>query len=242
MPTSAPVVASESQQRWADEPYPDYVAEVNRSIAFSGVEQDFFTLGKARRLLEILRRRGFDPHSTRLLDIGCGVGLIHKHLVSKLGVINGVDVAKDALDLAARDNPGVSYEAYEGERLPVKDNAYDAAMTICVMHHVPPNQWGAFVADALRVLRPGGLFVVFEHNPWNPLTRLAVARCPFDFDAVLLSPSKLQGLLSGAGFSEVSREFVFFAPFKGEAVAAVEAKLRWLPLGAQYAAIGRKPF
>jgi SAM-dependent methyltransferase len=238
---SASAVAPETQERWAGEPYPDYVAQVNRSIAFSGVNQDFFTLGKARHLVEVLRRRGFDPLSTRLLDIGCGVGLIHKHLTAMLGTIHGIDVALDALHAAQLANPGATYEAYDGRRLPVADGSFDAAMTICVMHHVPPKQWLDFVADALRALKPGGLFVVFEHNPWNPLTRLAVARCPFDFDAVLLSPPKLAGLMREAGFAEVAREFLFFTPFKGEGVVAAEARLRWLPLGAQYAAVGHKP-
>ena len=53
--------AAESDLRWAAEPYPDYVAEVNKSIAFSGVEQSFFTQGKAKRMLEALRRRGETP-------------------------------------------------------------------------------------------------------------------------------------------------------------------------------------
>ena len=37
-----------------------------------------------------------------------------------------------------------------------------------------------------RVVRPGGLLCIIEHNPFNPLTRLAVVRCEFDRDAVLL--------------------------------------------------------
>ncbi|HLW89703.1 MAG TPA: methyltransferase domain-containing protein [Roseiarcus sp.] len=229
-----------SDARWARDPYPDYVAEVNRSIAFSGAKQDFFIAGKAKRLIDLLRRRGQDPAATRLLDIGCGVGLLHPPLMSELAAVVGVDVAADALASARAANPGVRYEAYDGAHLPFENEAFDAAVAICVMHHVPPTQWEAFVAEAFRIVRPGGLFMVFEHNPWNPLTRLAVARCAFDYDAVLLSPLRLAGLLRHGGFKDVGREFMFFTPFSAAPVQKAEQSLRWCPVGAQYVAFGRR--
>jgi len=226
--------------RWAREPYPDYTAEVNRSIAFSGAEQGFFTIGKARRLLNLLRRHGQNLAQTRLLDIGCGIGLIHPHLAPSIGDITGVDVSAEALEIARTANPTARYQAYDGQRLPFPDHAFDAATAICVMHHVPPPHWQAFVAETLRILRPGGLFAIFEHNPWNPLTRLAVSRCAFDFDAVLLSPLRLVRLLRQARFDQVGREFLFFSPFSAASIQAAEYRLRWCPIGAQYVAYGQK--
>ena len=58
----------------------------------------------------------------------------------------------------------------------------------CIMSR---RQLAGFVADMVRVTRPGGLVCVIEHNPLNPLTRLAVNRCPFDADAVLLRSGQL---------------------------------------------------
>jgi SAM-dependent methyltransferase len=226
--------------RWARDPYPDYVAEVNRSIAFSGAEQDFFIAGKARRLIDLLNRRGLNPADTRLLDIGCGVGLLHPRLAPDLASIVGVDVSAEALARARAANPDVRYESYDGDRLPFENDAFDAAVAMCVMHHVPPARWITFIAEAFRVVRPGGLLTVFEHNPWNPLTRLAVARCAFDFDAVLLSASRLTGLLTRGGFEEVGREFMFFTPFSAAPFQWAEQSLRWCPAGAQYVAFGRR--
>jgi SAM-dependent methyltransferase len=231
--------AADSSKRWADNPYPNYVAEVNASIAFSGADQSFFTEGKAVRLLDVLRRRGLEPSRTSLLDIGCGVGLIHPFLVDSLARIDGVDIAEDALWNAAKQNPRVHYRAYDGSTLPCANGSFDAATTICVMHHVPPARWRAFLAESLRALRPGGVMMVFEHNPYNPLTRLAVARCAFDFDAVLLKPGRLQALMREVGFVDVGREFLFFTPFR--ALQGAESALRPLPFGAQYVAIGAKP-
>jgi SAM-dependent methyltransferase len=234
-------VATVDPARWAHDPYPDYVAEVNRSIAFSGAEQDFFTIGKARRVLDLLRRLGETPAEMSLLDIGCGVGLIHRHLASSFRTITGVDVAGEALAAAQAGNPSIRYHRYDGRRLPCADRAFDAAIAICVMHHVPPAQWRDFVAEAWRALRPGGVLMIFEHNPWNPLTRWAVARCAFDFDAVLLNPPRLAKLLREGGFQDIRREFLFFTPFSAAPIQSGEHYLRWCPAGAQYVAYGRRP-
>jgi ubiquinone/menaquinone biosynthesis C-methylase UbiE len=114
---------------------------VNRSIAFAGVEQSFFIRGKARRMLKILRRRGQQPGAMNLIDIGCGVGLLHPFVASEFREVVGVDVARDALDAARRVNPQVHYLAYDGRRLPVASESFDAASAICVQHHVPPERW-----------------------------------------------------------------------------------------------------
>ena len=100
--------------------------------------------------------------------------------------MTGIDVSERSVDYARRHNPGVRYDTYPGGRLPYDDNAFDVAFTSCVMHHVPVPQWGEFVGEMNRVIRPGGIAVVFEHNPWNPVTSRIVSTCPIDADAVLL--------------------------------------------------------
>ena len=70
------------------------------------------------------------------------------------------------------------------------------------MHHVPPPQWTRFVAEMFRVIRTGGLALVFEHNPYNPATQYIVKTCDIDKDAVLLRPGKLRGMFVDAGFGK----------------------------------------
>jgi Methylase involved in ubiquinone/menaquinone biosynthesis len=227
--------------RWAKEDYPDYRREVDGAIGFSGLGVDYFLQGKADSAIALLDRHAGGAASAACLDIGCGIGAMHPSLVGRVARLSGVDVSGDAIQSARDANPSVEYLAYDGGRLPYADVTFDMAITVCVMHHVPPADWPRFVAEAWRVIRPGGLFAVFEHNPVNPLTRLAVMRCPFDHDAVLLSPATVTQLLERQGFVPVERNFLFFVPLKFDWVKPIDQALSWLPLGAQYVICGRKP-
>ena len=81
----------------------------------------------------------------------------------------------------------------------------------------------------------------FEHNPYNPVTRRIVSNCPYDEDAVLLKPSELRTLLSGAGLSVQRQAYCLFVPPRFGRLAACEAALGWLPLGGQYWIEARRP-
>ena len=56
-----------------------------------------------------------------------------------------------------------------------------------VFHHVPPAQRPAVVRLVRDSLEPGGLFALWDNNPWNPGARLVMRRIPFDRGAVMLS-------------------------------------------------------
>lgn len=215
-----------------------YDDAVNRSLAFLGAKVDYFTKVKAAYLLDLLGGHFGQTAGLNLLDVGCGVGNYHALVGGHIGSLAGTDLSAACLAEAATRNPGVAYQPYDGARLPYADNQFDAAVTICVMHHVPPAQWPAFAAEMKRVVRPGGLAIVFEHNPFNPLTRRVVNNCEFDADAVLLRPRQTRRLLAGAGFGEVRSRSILSIPSFGKVTRALDLTLGHLPLGAQYFAMG----
>lgn len=216
----------------------EYEEIVERSIDFSGLKHDFFMEAKANLLHRIARTRFPDRENLELLDVGCGVGRLHPHLQGQFTSISGCDVSEKSIDRARRDNAFASYVVSTEQALPYESARFDIALTVCVMHHVPPAHWVAFLREMRRVLRPGGIAVVIEHNPFNPLTRLAVARCPFDADAVLLTPGRSRKLLREAGFGRLETQNFLFLPTAAPLARRFEQALGWLPLGAQYAAIG----
>jgi SAM-dependent methyltransferase len=211
-----------------------YDAAVNDSLAFLGVQVDYFTRVKAAYLLDILTDHFGASGDLSLLDIGCGIGNFHPLIGGKLKALSGADISAACLAQAAERNPHVAYSHYDGIRLPYDDGQFDAAMTVCVMHHVPPEAWPGFAAEMKRVVKPGGLAVVFEHNPLNPLTRRVVSNCEFDEDAVLLSQRQTRGLLAGAGFTDLRSRSILSVPSAGRLSRRIDLALGRLSLGAQY--------
>ena len=214
-----------------------YADVVQRSIAFSGLKHDLFLRAKARVLSGLFRTQ-FGLERPALLDVGCGIGALHEHLGPIVGRLAGCDPSAESLAAARRRDDAVDLRQQAGETLPWPEASFDAALAVCVFHHVPPAGREALVADMRRVTRPGGLVILIEHNPWNPLTRLAVARCPFDHDAVLLGAREGRALLRRGGLREVRSRHFLVLPSAGRWAGAVERPLERLPVGAQYAVSG----
>ncbi|MDQ1433843.1 MAG: hypothetical protein QOF59_659, partial [Actinomycetota bacterium] len=149
----------------------DYRDAVAKSISFAGREQDYFARRKADYLTELTDRLVGKPADMAVLDIGCGVGVVEAFLVPTFRQVHGVDVAGEAVAHAASDHPRANFSVHDGSVLPFADDTFDVAFAACVLHHIDRAERAAFVAEMQRVIRPGGIGVVFEHNLLNPLTR-----------------------------------------------------------------------
>lgn len=75
-----------------------------------------------------------------------------------------MDISQLSIDSASETNPSVHYQVYDGKVLPFSDAAFDLTFAINVMHHVPPDAWHGFMKEMSRVVRKGGLGVVFEQT------------------------------------------------------------------------------
>ena len=186
-------------------------------------------------LTELAERRIGPPGDLEVLDVGCGPGETDGHLHGAFSALSGVDVSDSLVAEARRRNPWAAYSSYSaGEPLPYPDDAFDFSFAICVFHHVPAARRRDLAAEMTRVTRPGGTVAIFEHNPWNPLTRKAVRNCSFDEDAVLIRRREAASLLAEAGLGAAESAYIVFFPRGGRRLAAVERRLGKLPLGAQY--------
>ncbi len=218
--------------RFADE----YTATHAGNIRLSGEDPDYF----ARYKIEEVRRRwdgeGRDEPSAAL-DFGTGIGNSLPHLARLFpeAEVTGVDVSQRSLQVAAHRFPGVAHLlAYDGSAIPLPDASFDLIFSACVFHHIDGAEHGAIFRELHRLLRPGGLMVVFEHNPMNPATRYIVATCPFDENAVLLPAPALKRSQAAAGFQKVDVAYTGFFPGPLRALRFLERFMTALPLGAQY--------
>jgi hypothetical protein len=85
-----------------------------------------------------------------------------------------------------------------------------------------------------KILSPGGRIIIFEHNPFNPMTRHMVSTCEFDVDAELITKANLIKLLRDCGYKISKSGFCLFFPGFLSFLRPIEKYLAWLFLGGQY--------
>jgi 2-polyprenyl-6-hydroxyphenyl methylase/3-demethylubiquinone-9 3-methyltransferase len=93
-----------------------------------------------------------------LVDLGCGAGLLAPHIRGYRHL--GVDLVVSALDQAAAH--GVEVLRADVTRLPLRSGCADVVCAGEILEHVP--DLPAAVAEACRVLRPGGLLLLDTLN------------------------------------------------------------------------------
>lgn len=239
-PAGRTSVANSSQRSRFDRHAPTYSDDIDRAVSFSFQDAAFFTKAKADLLVHLLQGHFKEKSGLGLLDVGCGTGTLHPALVAAGLNVSAVDVAMGPLEVARTTNPKVRYAMYDGRSLPFAGPMFDVTLAVCVLHHIPEHKHAALLAEMRRVTRLGGLVCIIEHNPLNPLTRLAVWRCSFDTDAVLLPARKSLAALQAAGISaDATRaRYFLFSPFDSGRLRAAERHFGWFCLGAQYCAYG----
>lgn len=215
-----------------------YSDVLDKSIGFSGEDSTYFAEYKIRDLHHELAECGLDTGTElRLLDFGCGVGasMEHARRYFAKSELLGIDVSEESLDLArSRHGDIARFLAMSTGDLPAEVSGLDAAYAMCVFHHVDEAMHVELLSKVRSRLKPGGLLMVYEHNPFNPLTVRVVNNCPFDENAKLIRASAMAKRCRDAGFSDVKVKYRVFFPGFLKVFRFAEGLLSWLPLGGQY--------
>lgn len=211
------------------------------SIRASGESPEYFAEYKIVDVARDLSEMGIP--AKRILDFGAGVGTSVPYVRRYLpgASLTCLDVSAKSLQLAAsRFNDAADFRSFDGHTIPFPEGSFDVAFTACVFHHVDASEHLLLLREILRVLRPGGAFFLFEHNPLNPLTVRAVNTCPFDENAVLIRASRMCRQFEAAGFSTIEQRYRIFFPRALKLLRSLEPLLYWCPFGAQYYVSARK--
>src|SRR5256714_802940 len=94
---------------------------------------------------------------SEVLDVGCGNGFIAHHLSALLGKsVAGIDVGTST-------EAAIEYRRFDGIHFPLEDDSVDAVLLCYVLHHA--QDAGAVLSEVRRVLRNGGLAIIYEDIP-----------------------------------------------------------------------------
>jgi len=120
-----------------------------------------------RMILPDLARDLRVVHAPRVLDVACGTGrfLDQLHLALPGARLFGLDLSAPYLKLAqARlaHVPEVSLVAENAEAMPFADQTFDAVTSVFLFHELPKDARRNVMREALRVVKPGGVFAVVD--------------------------------------------------------------------------------
>lgn len=219
---------------------PEYKELLNDALReYFAPGSEFFLTRKIDMLLDFAARQGLDTRQATFFDVGCGKGellrVAQRHFARALGCDVSQGMITECGDLEVVHQP-------DPLRLPFESASVDWATAVCIFHHVDPQARLPLVTEVYRVLRPGGIFAMIEHNPLNPAVQLIVRRTPVDENAKLLTARAARNLMRAASMQAIATRYFLYVPQRLYSWAArVERALERAPLGGQYVVFAKKP-
>jgi len=155
-----------------------------------------------------------DLSGVRLLDIGCGGGVLTEEFASWGGQVTGIDISPRSIAVAqahaVKNGLSIDYKVGSGTNLPFADASFEAVSCCDVLEHI--QDWKQVIAEAARVLVPDGLFffdtinrtlksrVTFIYGlQESPLTRLMPANT--HIWEMFITPAEITATLRAHGMA-----------------------------------------
>jgi ubiquinone/menaquinone biosynthesis C-methylase UbiE len=228
-----------------DEYASDYFKSLQNPIRGLIKDNYYFVHTKANIINDIVGNHFKDQKNVNIVDIGAGIGLFEKFIHDDRIHIFGIDLSYNMLQVAnAIGNIDTKcYCQADAEQLPLPDDSADIVFSSCVLHHIPFEKIENVIKDLTRVCKPGGMIIIFEHNPYNLLTQLVVKTTRLDRNARLITNKKLVEIADRLGLKKSKVEFILYGSLGIDRF--ISSRLRFLtrlPFGGQYCIIFQKKF
>jgi ubiquinone/menaquinone biosynthesis C-methylase UbiE len=147
----------------------------------------------------------------RVLDVGCGTGIMSTELAACGHHVLGVDLSPAMIEQAQRKQAdNLNFVLGDAEQLPVADHCFDAVVNLISFHHYPHP--ARALAEFHRALRPGGrlVLVIFDRNSLYIKLAQAVNRWtkPIAGNTWQKTADEALNLLRNAGFERIEMKRV----------------------------------
>ena len=204
------------------------------TFKFFAPDRYYFVKYKVDLLAKIVK-----TNPKNILDYGCGIGLALPYFLNNFPTskISATDISENSLSLVSKNFPDINVIKDNN----LADNSFDIIYCSGVFHHIDPENRDLVLKKLFKCLNKNGLLCVFEHNPYNPVTRKMVSSCEFDDDAELITKHNMKELMVISSFEILEANYALFFPKKLSKLNFLESYLGWLPFGGQYFVIGKKP-
>ena len=135
-----------------------------------------------------------------ILDVGAGLGFIVEGALRWGLECTGLEGSREAVELARKRYPSVVMEQHLlSEPFPLENDRYQTVIMNQVVEHLEPAVARNALAEAFRVMRPGGLLIVYSPSRFNKEQQKD------DKTHInMLSPSELRDVVSSSGFVDIT--------------------------------------
>ena len=120
---------------------------------------------RGQALLELASRY----RNGTFLEVGSGTGFWLNLLNQLTDRLFGLDYSLGMIQQAKQQPASLQLTRGSGVQLPYRDNTFDLLYSVDAIHHFGDHR--AFVAEAFRVLKPGGAFATIGHDPHEGTTK-----------------------------------------------------------------------
>lgn len=212
----------------------DYEELTNKNLRFFNKSRNYFDSYKIEIAKEIYKT------PKKVLDFGCGIGLCIPFIKKNFSKsdIYATDTSEKSLNYLSKKYHDINI--LKTDELYNHKNYFDLIIIVGVFHHIIKKERRNLMKEIKSLLKNRGKFIIFEHNPYNFVTRKLVKMCPYDDGVELIKMNELKEIINTSNLKIFDKGFTLFFPSILDFLRKFEKYLKFLPFGGQYYIAGFK--